>query len=57
MLLGVTRYALPLDGVWKLIVRTKMKSERESKRLVSIGRIFLLLPKCECALGSDGDGG
>jgi diketogulonate reductase-like aldo/keto reductase len=40
-----------------LIGRTKMKSERESKRLVSIGRISLLLRKCECALVSDGDDG
>lgn len=29
-----------------LMSRTKMKLERESKRLVSIGRIFSLLPKC-----------
>jgi hypothetical protein len=40
-----------------LISRTKMKSERVSKRLVWTGRISLSLPKCECALVSDGNGG
>lgn len=40
-----------------LIVRTKMKSERELKRLAWTGRISSLLPKCECALAPVSDGG
>jgi diketogulonate reductase-like aldo/keto reductase len=40
-----------------LMIRTKMKLERVSKRPVLIGRISSLLRKCECALVYDGDGG